>query len=233
MLRSLLVDDEPIALRVLRSHCAKVEDMEVVGACTDGLEARRQLLANDVDLVFLDIEMPELTGVELIEALERPPRVIFTTAYRDYAAKAFDLDAVDYLVKPISLPRFLRAIDKYRRLVHERSGSAEKAGRSIDVRVDRRTVRIDLRDVLFVESLSDYVRICTAGEVHVTKMRISDLEDDLESDGFLRIHRSFLISVAHVESFTAQEVVVGGHALPISRSYRQIVMQALERPSLE
>lgn len=231
MYRCLLVDDEPIALRVLQSHCDKVEDVEVVAACSNGLEARRILQTHRVDVVFLDIEMPELTGLQLIEALDRPPRFIFTTAYRDYAVQAFDLDAVDYLVKPISFPRFLRAIDRYRRLVQASAGGPEDPSRSIDIRVDRRTVRVALDQLLFAESLSDYVRLRTIDGVHVTKMRLGDLEDELEPDGFVRIHRSFVISLAHVDSFTAREVVVGGHALPISRSYRTNAMDALQRPS--
>ncbi len=231
MLRCLLVDDEPIALRVLQSHCEKVEDMEVVAACSDGLDARRMLVSNDVDLVFLDIQMPELTGIELIEALARPPHFIFTTAYREYAAEAFELDAVDYLLKPISLPRFLRAVDKYRRLLNAPGGRDDGTRRSIHIRVDRRTVRIDLGDILYVESLSDYVQIRTTDDAYVTKMRISDLELELEHDGFVRIHRSFLISLAHVDSFTAQEVVVGGYGLPISRGYRKKAVDALESPS--
>lgn len=230
MIRSLLVDDEPIALRVLQSHCDKIEDVEVVAACSDGLEARRRLLENTIDLVFLDIEMPGLTGIEFIEALDRPPRIIFTTAYRDYAATAFDLDAVDYLVKPVSLPRFLRAVDRYRRLTHGPAG--ETSSGSIHVRVDRRTVRVDLDEVLYIESLSDYVQIRTDEEVHVTKMRISDLEEELHPHGFIRIHRSFLISPSRVDSFTSREVVIAGHTLPISRSYRKHALDALDRPSV-
>ena len=231
MFRSLLVDDEPIALRILESHCSKVNDIEVVATCTDGLDARRRLLEQEIDLVFLDVEMPQLTGIGLIEALERPPRFIFTTAYREHAARAFELDAIDYLVKPIRLARFLRAVDKFRRLEARAIDTLSSGRRSMHVRVDRRTVRIDLEDVRYIESLGDYVQIHTTDEVYVTKMRISDLEEELGPEGFARVHRSILISLSHVDSFTAQEVDVDGTTLPISRGYRVRAMDALQQLS--
>lgn len=231
MLRSLLVDDEPIALRILESHCSKVDDIKVVATCTDGLDARRWLLQQEIDLVFLDIEMPQLTGIGLIEALERPPRFIFTTAYREHAVKAFELDAIDYLVKPIGLARFLRAVDKFRRLADRASEANDIGRRFMHVRVDRRTVRIQLEDILFIESLSDYVQIHTTDGVFVSKMKISDLEDELGPEGFARVHRSILISLSRVNSFTAQEVIVGGKTLPISRGYRVRAMDALQQLS--
>jgi two-component system LytT family response regulator len=232
MIRCLIVDDEPIAIRVLQAHLGKIPDVVVVAACTNALEALHVVRSDAVDLVFLDIEMPELTGIGFVEALERPPRFVFTTAHRDYALQGFELDAVDYLLKPIGLPRLLRAVEKYRLLqrpAHE--GGAPEAddpgGQVLTLRVDRRTVRVDLADVLYVESLSDYITVHTAGHAYTSKLRISDLEAQLEPHGFVRVHRSFLVAVRHADAFTAKEVQVAGQVLPISRTYRQHALARL------
>ena len=232
MIRCLIVDDEPIAIRVLQAHLGKMPEVEVVATCTNALEALRLVRREAVDLVFLDIEMPELTGIGFVEALAQPPRFVFTTAHRDYALQGFELDAVDYLLKPISFPRLLRTVEKYRRLRRaEREGDAyegeEDETPALNVRVDRRTVRIDLPDIRYAESLSDYVAIHTAGQTHTSKLRIRDLEEQLAPHGFLRIHRSFLVAVRHVKAFTSKEVQVAGQTLPVSRSYRKQVQARL------
>ncbi len=221
MIRCLIIDDEPIAIRVLQAHLRKIQDVEIIGQCTNALEALRLVRGEAVDLVFLDIEMPQLTGIGFVEALERPPRFVFTTAHRDYALRGFELDAVDYLLKPISLPRLLRAVEKYRRIrsiAHEEKPEEQQA---LHIRVDRRTVLVDLPDIQYIESLSDYVLIHTAAQTYTTRLRITDLEEQLKPHGFVRIHRSFLVAVRHIDAFTSKEVQVGSRTLPVSRTYRQ------------
>ena len=228
MIRCLIVDDEPIALRVLSTHLAKIPDVEVAGSSTDAVEALGIVRKQAIDLVFLDIEMPELSGVGFVEALADPPRFIFTTAHRDYAVRGFELDAVDYLLKPIGLPRLLRALEKYRRL----EGGAPEAADSpepFNVQVDRRTVRIDPVEIRYVESLSDYVVIHTDAAKYTSKMRISDVADELAAHGFVRIHRSYVVSPRRVDSFTSSEVQLAGTTLPVSRTYREKVMDVLRR----
>ena len=224
----LIVDDEPLAIQVIATHLEKVSDVEVVATCTSAIKAYELLQSQHIDLVFLDIQMPELTGIDLIKTLEHPPRVIFTTAYRDYALEGFELDVVDYLLKPVALPRLLRALDKYRRLSPSSNSAAQDSEEAhLVVRSNRKTVRLALKDILYIESLSDYVNIHIGDEVITSKERISNLEKKLESAGFLRIHRSFLVATAKISAFSTDEVQIGQTALPISRSYKQAVKQFL------
>lgn len=232
MIRCLIVDDEPIAVRILQSHLARIPDVEVAAACTDSMEALRRIRTGSIDLIFLDIEMPALTGIGFVKALEQAPHFIFTTAHRDYALEGFELNAVDYLLKPISLPRLLRSLEKYRRIRRaDRSGAADDsegaAAGTLNLRVDRRTIRVDLAEIRYVESLSDYVNVHTEEQTYTSKLRISDLEDELAPHGFLRIHRSFIVSIAHVTAFTSSQVQVGTKLLPVSRTYRRQVQDRL------
>jgi DNA-binding LytR/AlgR family response regulator len=229
-IRCLIVDDEPLAVEVIRAHLDKLSDVEIVATCHDALDAFDLLRTHAVDLLFLDIQMPQLTGVDLIKALDDPPAVIFTTAHRDYAVEGFDLSAVDYLLKPISLPRLLRALDKFRtRHAATTTPPATPADdATLNVRVDRQVVKVPLADIRYIESMSDYVQIHTTARTLVTKERISHLADKLAPHDFLRIHRSFLVPAYQITAFTHEEVQVGEKRLPISRSYKQVVLARLK-----
>lgn len=234
-IRCLIVDDEPLAITVLEQHLAKVADVEVVATHTRALDALAYLQQHPVDLLFLDIQMPDLTGLHLVQALTAPPPVIFTTAYRTYALEGFEHDAVDYLLKPIALPRLLRALDKYRRL-HKGvaaspppTASDEPAQEYLTVTVQRQPTNVRLDDIRYIESLSDYVKIHTSGTPLITKERISALAEHLAPHGFVRIHRSFLVAQHHVTTFTPHEVYVETTRLPISRSYRKLAQAKLGR----
>ena len=234
MIRCLLVDDEPIALRILQTHLAHIPDAQVVAACTSAVEALGVVQQQPVDLVFLDIEMPGLTGIGFVQSLVHPPRFIFTTAHRMYALEGFELDAVDFLLKPIALPRLLRAVEKYRQLqpAPSEAAPAEAASESpppaLHLRVDRRTVRVDVHAIRYVESLGDYVRFHTDTGAPMTKGRLRDFADELAPYGFVRIHRSFLVALRHVAAFTARDLQVAGQTLPISRTYRREVLDQLD-----
>lgn len=232
MTRCIIVDDEPIAVRVLSSLLGRIPDVEVVATCTNAVEALQAVNASDIDLVFLDIEMPELTGIDFVESLIEPPHFIFTTAHRNYAVRGFDLDAVDYLLKPIALPRLLRALDKYRRLSScTPDHSPTDPGLQADVisfKVDRRTVRLDPAEIRYIESLSDYCVIHTDHKPYTARLRISDLEERLAAHGFLRIHRSYLVPIQRVEAYTSREVQIDSRVLPVSRTYRKQVYRLLE-----
>lgn len=233
MIRCLIVDDEPIAIRVLNTHLEKIPDVQVVATCTNALDALQALRVHATDLVFLDIEMPELSGIDFVESLASPPDIVFTTAHRDYAVRGFDLDAVDYLLKPVAFPRLLRAVEKYRRKMGSEDmespmGGIETIEDSINVRVGRRTVRVALEDIIYVESLSDYVIIHAESDRYTTKVRIRDLEKQLAPFGIVRIHRSYLAALPRVDSFTSSEVQLGETVLPVSRSYQREVMARLE-----
>lgn len=226
--RCLIVDDEPLAIEVIRSHAGKVSDLDVVDACSSAIAAFEVIRKQSIDLVFLDIQMPELTGIELVRSLEHPPAVIFTSAHRDFALEGFELDVVDFLLKPVSLPRFLRAVDKYRRLrapdvlsLHDLSPVM------LTVRADRKTHQIPIGDIQYIESLSDYTKIHAGAKPVVTREKIGDLERRLEPHGFVRIHRSFLVPISGIVAFTAEAVDIGGRTLPIGRSYRQATRDRL------
>jgi len=228
----LLVDDEPLALDVLGSHIENINSLNVVGRCKNAIEALQVLQEKRVDLIFLDIQMPKLDGMAFLNTLNDPPKVIFTTAYRDYAIKAFEVDAVDYLLKPISFGRLLKAVNRAVRLLqvtadlpsspNEESLSLSKM-EYLYVKADRKMVKINLDEILYIESLKDYVSIHTLDKRIVTKQKISYLEEKLPSEDFLRIHRSFIIAVDKLDAFTATSVEIGEQEIPIGRSYKSEV----------
>jgi DNA-binding LytR/AlgR family response regulator len=238
-LQCLLVDDEPLALDIIESYIKKVEGIEIVGKFSNPVKAFELLQKQQVDLIFLDINMPKLNGLELIQSVADPPKIIFTTAYRDYAQDAFELDAVDYLLKPISFSRFLRALGKaYQQLqwkplpgfeIQEEEGAPFSEMKFIYVKADKKMVKVILEDIFYIESLKDYILIHIPGKRIITKQKISYLEEKLPEDQFLRIHRSFLISIAKIEAFTLNHVEINGKELPIGRSYKNEVAEILNQ----
>ncbi|KAA9038379.1 response regulator transcription factor [Ginsengibacter hankyongi] len=229
----LLVDDEPPALEVLKKYIGAVASLELAGTSNNAVEALNFLSAKTIDLLFLDIEMPDLLGTDLIRTFKNPPKVIFTTAYRKYAIEGFELDAVDYLLKPISFERFLKAVNKVMETNFKESDSAEMNAENpvphnfITVRADRKNLKIALDDILYIESLKDYIKIVTLSKNIITKQSISSLEETLPNDKFLRIHRSFIVAINKVESFTNDTIEIARHELPISRMYRHEVEKLL------
>jgi len=224
MIDCYIVDDEPLARRALKSLLGRIPDCRVVGEAAGGAAAMQEVRSLDVDLLFLDIRMPEVTGLELARALKDPPAIVFTTAHREHAVEGFEVDALDYLVKPIGMSRLLRAVDRYR------SAAASKA--AVDahwtVRADRKTVRVRIREIRYIESIRDYVKIVLPGDSILTKKSLTDAVDELEPHGFIRIHRSFAVNKAHVSSFSSEEVVVDGTTLPVGRAFRQDALELLE-----
>jgi len=223
--RCLIVDDEPQARVVLRRHVEALDMLELRGECPNALAAFQFLQQQEIDLLFLDVQMPKVSGVELLRSLQHPPKVIFTTAYREHAAEAYELDVVDYLLKPIAFDRFLKAIQKaFRHTALPLSEEAEASpGQApfLYFRADRRMVKVFLHEILYVESLKDYVRITTVkGENIITKQSISGLESTLPAHRFFRIHRSFIVNLQHVQAFNATEVEIQDQKLPVGRLYR-------------
>jgi len=229
-IRCLLVDDEPPAIVVLKAHIQSVPLLEIVGECHHALEAFEFLRTKSVDLIFLDIQMPQLLGTDLIKSLPHPPRVIFTTAHRDYALDGFELGAVDYLLKPISLDRFLKAVFK---VIHpNQEGNEDKHSVLTEpflyFRVDRKMTKVMLSDILFIESLKDYIKIVTTKGQIITKQSITSVETMLPEDGFIRIHRSFIIAVNKIDSYSATEIIIGKAELPIGPLYKQEIIKKLQ-----
>ena len=230
----LAVDDEPPALEVLKKYISSVNSLELAGTCADAIEAINFLQEQPVDLIFLDIKMPELQGTDFLKALKNPPRVIFTTAYRKFAVEGFELDAVDYLLKPISFERFLKAVHKVIELeslnpVTTTQDQAQATnGNFIYFRSDRKMVKVALNDILYVESLKDYVKVVTRNKTITTKNAISTLEENLPKINFLRIHRSFIVAIDKIESFNTEIIEIAKQELPISRMYRHEVEKVLQ-----
>jgi DNA-binding LytR/AlgR family response regulator len=234
--RCLLIDDEPHAIEVLESHIRTVGTLEIVARCPNAIVAFEVLQRETVDLMFLDIKMPKLLGTDFLKALRNPPQVILTTAYREYALDGFELDVVDYLLKPISLERFLKAIHKAR--LQEGKETEPAAARTelyqpnqeafLYFRVDRQMVKILLKDVVYIESLKDYVRIVTTARQYITKQKISSLEHMLPEARFMRIHRSFIVALDKIETFRADTLNAGGKELPIGRNYKHEVQQVFK-----
>ena len=233
--KCLIVDDEPLARDLIRSHIEKLENFEVVAECGDAIKAFQSLRENNVDLIFLDIQMPQISGIEFLKTLKHPPRVILTTAFREYAIEGFDLDVVDYLLKPITFERFLKAINKfYQDSVEEyqplSSGNSNHNGEElfIYVKENKKVVKIFLQDILYIEGLSEYVQIYTSKKKIITKTSMSNMEEKLPEDNFLRIHKSFIVSLDKIEAFTASSIEVKGKEIPIGRSYKNNVLGILK-----
>lgn len=233
--RCLIVDDEPLARDVIRRYCSKLPVLEVVGEFSNAIEAFVFLQSNEVEILFLDIRMPELLGTELVQSLKNPPKVIFTTAYKEYAWDGFELDAVDYLLKPIRFDRFLKAVNKA--LPGYESDlqtdvpieSERKSGiDSIYLRIDRRQVRIVLDDIIYIESDKDYIKIFTNDKMHLCRQTITSIEAMINKNEFVRIHRSFIVSINKIKSYTHEIVEIGKKELPIGKFYLNHFLQILE-----
>ncbi len=223
----LAVDDEPPALEVIKKHISLVPSLELAGTCINAVEALAMLQQSHVDLLFLDIQMPQILGTDFIRTLKNPPRVIFTTAFRKFAVEGFELDAVDYLLKPISFERFLKAVNKIMESPVKISGINETAEKKkengdafIHFRADRKVLKIALNDILYIESLKDYIKVVTVSKTIITKQSISSLEEMLPKELFTRIHRSYIVSLNKIESYTSELIEVAKQELPVSRMYR-------------
>jgi DNA-binding LytR/AlgR family response regulator len=230
----LIVDDEPVAREILESHLAKIDAVNVVAGCKNAIEAFHYINAEKIDLIFLDINMPEISGLSFAKSINRNIKIIFTTAYREYAVDGFDLQAVDYLLKPISFERLLQSINKYfeENVVVENVFTKEIVPERSDfifVRSDRKMIKISIPDILYIESLADYIKIHLPNNTVITRETMSSIEAKLPQQDFFRVHRSFVVSIAAIESFTNEYIEINRKQIPISRSYKKEVLERLER----
>ncbi len=233
--RCLIVDDEPLARDVLRRYFTKLPVLNLVGECSNAIDAFVFLQSNEVDILFLDIRMPELLGTELIQSLKNPPKVIFTTAYKEYALDGFDLDAVDYLLKPIRFDRFLKAVNKALpdnqndlKTIEPLESGRKSGVDSIYLRIDRRQVKIVLDDILYIESDKDYIKIFTHDKMHLSRQTISSIEALINKNEFVRIHRSFIVSINKIKSYTHELVEINKKELPIGKFYLEQFLKIVD-----
>jgi DNA-binding LytR/AlgR family response regulator len=236
--KCLIVDDEPLATEVLKSHLGKLNSIEIAGTAGDAVEAFDFLNNNKVDLMFLDIHMPEMKGTDLIKSLKKPPAVIFTTAYREYALEGFDLNVVDYLLKPISFGRFMQAVEKFfmlhsngttssttsEILLHNQGTSDE----CLYLREKNIIHKIPLHEIIYAESMGDNLTIYTSDREITSRITISAVEKLLPEQNFIRIHRSFIVSLKHITSFSPVSVFIGKKSFSIGTSYRDSVFEKLD-----
>lgn len=228
--RCIIIDDEPIAIKVIQEHLEKLENIECIKGFTKAIDAIELLNTEKIDLLFLDINMPGISGIEFLKSLSQPPTVIFTTAYRNFAVDAFDLDALDYLVKPISFERFLKAMNKFLSInqvtnVDIKDSTNEKD--YIILKADKKNYKIQFKDILYFESLDNYIKVHTAEFSIVCYERLLGLEKELPSSDFIRIHRSFIINYSKVDVFTSAFVQIGERKLTIGRNYKDDVLKRL------
>ncbi len=231
-IKCMIVDDEPLAGEVLESYIEKVESLELVATCTNAVSAFDVLKKQPIDLLFLDIQMPKLTGIEFLKVINPAPKVIFTTAYREYAVESYELSVVDYLLKPIAFDRFLMAINKVDTespIPEQESMEPNQEDRPyLFLKADRKMIKVHLDEISYIESLKDYVRIKTIdGSEIVSLQKISYLEQKLPEDCFLRIHRSFIVPIRRIDAFSSVGVEIGGKEIPIGRNYKPDVLKVL------
>lgn len=228
-LNCLLIDDEPLARQGLKEYIADVDFLQLAGEYDSPLKATEQLGSGTVHLLFLDIQMPKITGLQFLKSLHRPPPVIFTTAYPQHALEGFELNALDYLVKPVSFERFLKAALKAKEYydLREKSAAAEPEADHLFVKVDGRLVKIRYDDILFVEAVQNYVNIHTRDKKYLTYLTFHSLEEHLPGRLFVKTHKSYLVALSKIESIEGACLRLGHHAIPISRGLKDEVMEKL------
>jgi len=237
-LNCIIVDDEPLARKLIADYVQKVPTLHLVASCADPLTAMEVLRDHKIDLMFLDVQMPELTGITLMKSLQKKPLVILTTAYSEYALQGYELDVVDYLLKPITFERFIMAVDKAAQRAtgvappHEPErvqASAEPSSAFVFVKDGTKLVKVRLRDILFVEGLKDYVTIHTPTQKIISLQRLKMLESQLPPERFIRIHNSYIVAIEAIDVIHKSEVQIGDKFLPVGETYRKSFKEAIDR----
>lgn len=228
----LIVEDEPLAAEILQDYISQIPFLECNTICKDGIYAMQFLQNEKIDVLFLDIHLPKIKGFDFLKTLKNPPQVIVTTAYREYALDGYDLNVVDYLLKPINFTRFVAAVNKIKNKTGKNTiaptGISSPAEQTyLLININKKRIKIPEHDILFIESRKEYISIVTSERSYLTKFTLSEMELQLQRKQFLRIHRSFLAAIDKVTAFTAVSIEINSHRLPIGRSYREIVQTVL------
>jgi two-component system, LytTR family, response regulator len=235
-LKCLVVEDEPLARNLIVEYVRKVGYLQLVDACSNPLAALEVLKNNDIDLMFLDIQMPEITGITLLKTLQKKPLVILTTAYSEYALESYELDVVDYLLKPVTFERFLKAVDKASQRKQAGTGSHEvdlPAPDYVFVKDGTKLVKVRWDDILYIEGLKDYVTIHTRTQKVITLQRLKNLETQLPADKFFRIHHSYIVAIKAIDTIHKSDVQIGNAMIPISDSYKKAFRELIEKNQMQ
>ena len=232
-IQCLLVDDEPPAREILRRYIGDIATMELAAECSNALQAFTVLQKEPIDLMFLDVRMPRMNGNDFLKSLRHPPKVILTTAYPEYAVEGYELDVVDYLLKPVPFDRFLKAVNKAfptGGVPEEKMDGTEKKKQAfVYFRIDRKMKKVMLDDILYIESMKDYIKLFTSEGTLITKQSISSVEEMLPEKEFARVHRSYIVSLNNIKSFTAEVIEIGNSNIPIGKLYRSDAMKILQQ----
>ena len=223
MIKCLIVDDEPLSRDVLTTYCSDHPDLEIVGKARDAFEAMKIQAETAVDLIFLDVNMPKLSGVNFYKSLNQKPMVVFTTAYPEFAVEGFELDAIDYLLKPFSFERFVKAINK----VKEKRAPLDNSEGYILLKADRKVYKVDFSEILFFESLGDYVKAHLQDKVLIVTTTLKKLLEELPAAAFIRTHKSFIVAKHHIEFWEGNQIQIGDHKVPIGQAFREEVLKSL------
>jgi DNA-binding LytR/AlgR family response regulator len=231
----IIVEDEPLAAEVLEDYIKQVPFFHLRKVCADAMLAIETLRKEKIDVIFLDIHLPGLKGLDFLKTLQKPIQVILTTAYREYALEGYELNVVDYLLKPISFNRFLMAINKLKSVsTSEMAPSTatinEKEHEHFFVNVNKKRIKIYLQDILYIESKREYISIVTKHKSHLVKFQMREIEEQLTGNHFMRVHRSFIVSKEKITAFSASEIEISGFKIPIGRSYKEWVLSHLGEP---
>lgn len=231
--RCLIVDDEPLAIRLIEKHISQIDSLQVVATCNSALKAFEIVNTQEIDLLFLDIKMPQLTGIDFLKSLKNPPKTIFITAYRDYALESYELETVDYLLKPVTFERFVKAIDKFFRQNTSKVAPVQRETITTDyilIKSGSKHHKVNLADIVYIESLKDYIKVHLENKTSiVSKYKLGEIEQELLTFQFLRIHRSYIINTSKVTAFSSNDIDVNSQEIPIGASYKEKVILYLEK----
>lgn len=231
-IKCVLIDDEPLAIKVLLNYFDNFSDFEVIGTFSNPLEGLEFINTTAVDVVFLDINMPMMTGFELISLLDKKTRIIITTAFREFAAESYDLEVLDYLVKPIPLPRFIKAIQKIEtdfNLKNNIKIDNHRVEPHIFIKVEKKMVKINIDEILFIEGMKEYIKVATTDKTYITHKSLTSLTDEMPQDRFMRIHKSFTIALNKVKSIEGNRIHIHSYTIPIGRNYsKEVKIRILE-----
>ncbi len=232
----IIVEDEPLAAKLIARHLEKIESLELIAICKNAMEAFEIVNTKKIDLMLLDIQMPKLSGVDFLKSLSNPPSVIFTTAYKDYAIEGYDLNIVDYLLKPISFERFLKAIDKFLSLKSESKQTEQNFSVNVNpttekeflfIKGDKKVVKVFFKDLLYIKGYSEYIKIYTDKGTIITKDSLSAILERLPENHFFRVHKSYIVNTKHIHSFTSYSIEIKENTIPIGRTYKKEVYDFL------
>ncbi len=223
-IRCLIVDDEPLSQEVLEAYVNDTPQLVLAGKCSNAMEAAAALMKEEIDLLFLDINMPRLSGVSFVKSLAKPPHVVFVTAYPEFAVEGFEVEAVDYLLKPCSFERFLKAVNK----VTAKMAETAKEATFLLVKADKKLHKIDFRNIRYFRAIGDYVKVYTADKVLITSETLKNIEDQLPSSQFIRIHKSFIVSLEAIRYMEGNQLRIGEEMLPVGLTYIEKLIERLK-----